>query len=166
MKRRALWRVWSMSQVLRWVPGGTDGSSVVETAMSALVLFTVVLGIIETSIALYAYHFTSEVAREATRYAIVRGSSCTYSEPGCPAQASDIQNFVRGLTYPGLDPSAITVTTTWPTTGASCSPSSNPCNNPGNLVSVTVQYQFLWSIPLVPANTLKLTSSSEMVISQ
>lgn len=143
-----------------------DGATVVETALSAMILLMLVIGVIETSTALYAYHFTSEAAREATRYAIVRGSACTGFSTGCPAQASDIQSFVRGLNYPGVNPSAVTVKTAWPTTGSSCTPSSNPCNNAGNLVAVTVQYQFLWSIPFVPSSMLNITSTSEMVISQ
>ena len=140
------------------------GASVVETALSAMILLVFIFGILETSMALYAYHFTSESAREATRYAMVRGSSCTIT--GCPIQAPDVQTYTRGLVYPGIDPSRILVTTTWPTTGPACTPSSNPCNNPGNVVVVTVQYQFFWSIPFVPPALLNLSSSSAMVISQ
>jgi len=145
-----------------------DGSTVVETALSTIALFTLVIGIIEISLALYTYHFTSEAAREGTRYAIVRGSSCNSSNSACPAPAlaPDVQNYVRELRYPGINPAAITVTTTWPVTGTSCTPSSMPCNNPGNLVEVTVQYLFPLSIPFVPSSNLNMTSTSEMVISQ
>lgn len=154
------------SEFMRTLHSRDNGSSVVETALAAMILLMLVFGIIETSMALYAYHFTSEAAREATRYAMVRGSSCNSSNSACPAKASDIETFVRSQLYPGINPSAITVTTTWPTTGASCTPSSSPCNNAGNLVAVTVQYEFLWSVPFVPSRTLEMSSSSEMVISQ
>lgn len=143
-----------------------DASSVVETAVSAMILFSLVFGIIEASMALYAYHFTAEAAREGTRYAVVRGSSCSGSNTACPAQASDIQNYVSGLVFPGINPAAITVTTAWPTTGGSCTPSSNPCNNPGNIVAVTVNYRFAFATPFIPSSTLNMTSTSEMVISQ
>ena len=143
-----------------------EGSSIVETALSAMILFSLVFGIMEISMALYAYHFTAEAAREGTRYAIVRGSSCSGSSSGCPAKASDVQSYVGGLAFPGINPAAITVMTTWPTMGPSCTPSSNPCNNPGNIVMVTVDYQFPLSIPFVPSSTLNMTSTSEMVISQ
>jgi Flp pilus assembly protein TadG len=120
----------------------------------------------EISLALYTYHFVAQAARQATRYAMVRGSSCTTFASACPAQPSDIQNYVRGLGFPGIDSDNITVTTTWPTTGAACTPSSMPCNNPGNAVQVTVKYNFPLSIPFVPASTLSLSSSSQMAISQ
>jgi Flp pilus assembly protein TadG len=147
---------------------GERGSTLVETALSMVILSIVALGVMELSLALYTYHFLSDAAREGTRYAIVRGSSCTtYSgfTSACPALGADIQSYVRGLGFPGITPSLMTVTTIWPTTGASCTPSVTPCNNPGNLVQVTVSYRFPLSIPFVPANTLTMTSSSKMVIS-
>ncbi|MGH9607349.1 MAG: hypothetical protein ACRD3N_16805 [Terracidiphilus sp.] len=49
----------------------------------------------------------------------------------------------------------MTVTTTWPTTGSSCTPSPSLYNNPGNRVKVTVTYRysakiaFVATIPLI-----------------
>ena len=54
-----------------------EGSSLVEFALIFLVLMTMMLGIIDFCRAAYAYHFVSNAAREATRYAAVRGSTCT-----------------------------------------------------------------------------------------
>lgn len=151
---------------LRTLLRSSEGGSVVETALSAMVLFMLVFGIIETSLALYAYHFTAEAARDATRYAMVRGSGCTGVGAGCPATATDVQTYVKDMSLPGIDPADVSVQTVWPTSGSSCTPSSNPCNNAGNLVQVTVEYAFPWSIPFVPASTLHMTSTSQMVISQ
>jgi Flp pilus assembly protein TadG len=145
---------------------GEDGSSLAETAISAMGVLILFFGVMEMSLALYTYHFVSEAARQATRYAMVRGSSCTSFATACPAQASDVQSYVQGLDFPGIIPANLTVTTTWPTTGSSCTPSSLPCNNPGNLVNVKVQYKFLLSIPFVPSSALTLSSTSQMVISQ
>ena len=146
-----------------------QGSALVEMALSLVVLLSVVFGIMEMSQALYTYHFTADAAREGTRFAIVRGSSCNlYSgfASACPALSTDIQNYVRGLAFPGIDPSLMTVTTAWSAypTGSTCTPSPT-CNNPGNLVQVTVTYQFPVSIPFVPFSTLTMSSNSEMVIS-
>jgi Flp pilus assembly protein TadG len=143
-----------------------DGQSILETALSAMAVLALFLGVMEMCLALYTYHFVSEAAREGTRYAMVRGSSCSGFTSACPAQASDVQSYVRGLGYPGVIPADMTVTTTWPTTGSSCTPSSLPCNNPGNFVQVTVQYRFPLSIPFVPSSILPLTSTSKMAISQ
>jgi Flp pilus assembly protein TadG len=125
-----------------------------------------VFGIIQIRLALYSYHSISDAAREATRYAIVRGSSCSGFVSACPAQATDIQTYVRGMGFPAIVTSNLTVTTTWPTTGASCTPSTTPCNNPGNLVSVTVSYQLPLTILFVSSSTLTMHSTSKMVISQ
>lgn len=137
-----------------------------ETAFSATAVLCLFFGVMEMSLALYTYHFLSEAARQATRYAVVRGSACTSFVTACPAKASDVQAFVRNLDFPGIVPANVTVTATWPTTGSTCTPSSLPCNNPGNLVKIKVQYKFPVSIPFVPSSTLTLSSTSQMVISQ
>jgi hypothetical protein len=145
------------------------GSTLVEFALSLTILLTLVFGILAMCIALYSYHFISEAAREGTRYAIVRGSSCPnygYLLPNCPLTASDqVETYVKGLGFPGIDPNDMTVNTTWPATGVPCIPMASPCNNPGNVVRVTVTYAFPLSIPFVSKNTLTMTSTSQMVIS-
>jgi Flp pilus assembly protein TadG len=145
---------------------GEEGQSLVETAISALGVLTLFFGVMEISLSLYTYHFLSDAARLATRYAMVRGSSCSGFASACPAAASDVQTFVKNLDFPGIVPANVTVTTTWPTTGSSCTPSSLPCNNPGNLVKVKVQYNFPLSIPGITSSTLNMSSTSQMVISQ
>jgi Flp pilus assembly protein TadG len=143
------------------------GAAIVEFALAATILIPLVFGVIAMCMASYSYFFTSYAAREATRYAIVRGSSCpAYGRFGsaCPAAPSDVQTYVQSLGFPGIDSSNISVTATWPTTGSTCTPASIPCNNPGNLVRVTVSYQLPLSIPFVSPQTLNLRSTSQMVI--
>ena len=55
--------------------GNECGSAIMETAMSTVIFLTFLFGIFETGFALYTYFLISEAAREATRYAIVRGST-------------------------------------------------------------------------------------------
>ena len=144
-----------------------DGQSSVETALACTVLLMVVIGVMQTGLALYSYHFTAEAARLGTRYAMVRGSSCAGFTSACPAAAADVQNYIRGLGYVGVQSSNVTATTTWPTTGSSCSPSSSPCNNPGNLVKVVVQYKWTYGIPWVSKKIAwNVSSTSQMVIVQ
>jgi Flp pilus assembly protein TadG len=149
--------------------GSEYGAGLVEMALSIAVLMSLVLGIMELSLALYTFHFISEAARDGARYAIVRGSSCPAILPGCPAAGSgvDVQTYLRNQGFPTINPGSMTVTTTFPTTGSSCTPSAAPiCDNPGNLVNVLVQYQFPLSIPFLPTRQLSMTSTSQMVISQ
>ena len=142
------------------------GAASVEFALSVTALLTLIFGILAMCMALYSYHFVSEAAREGTRYAMVRGNDCSkYGKFGsnCPITTSaPVQTYVRSLTYPGINTNNMNVTTTWPT--ASCSPAITPCNYPGNLVRVSVSYQFPLSIPFIPARTLTMTSQSQMVI--
>jgi Flp pilus assembly protein TadG len=144
---------------------GEQGATLVETALSIVILLAFIFGIMETGLALYTYHFIAEAAREGTRYAIVRGSTCTGFASACPASSSDVQNYVTNLGFPGIDPSKMTVNPVW-LAYTSGSPCSAVCNSPGNLIKVTVTYNFPLSVPFVPAQTFTLSSTSAMIISQ
>ena len=144
------------------------GSALVEFALSVTIMATLLFGTMAMSLALYSYHFIAEAAREGSRYAMVRGSSCTaYSgfTSACPATPAQIQTYVRSLNFPGINPNQMTVTAAFSAypTGGTCTPSAL-CNNPGNQVTVIVSYQLPVSIPFVPARTLTMTSRSQMVI--
>jgi Flp pilus assembly protein TadG len=145
------------------------GSASIEVAVTASVLFMTLIGLMKICLAIYTFHFVSEAAREGTRYAIVRGTSCntTYFPTACPASKTDISNYVKGLGYPGISSSAMTVTTSYATypAGKTCTPSA-ACNNPTDLVTIQVQYAFPLSIPFMSAKTYTMTSTSAMIISQ
>ncbi len=144
-----------------------EGSNLVEMALVMIILLTVLFGLMQISLALYTYHYVSEAAREGTRYAMVRGSSCSAFTAACPASSDDVQSYIYSLGFPGINPSAMAVTTAWSAypAGGACLPSAG-CNNPGNQVKVTVNYQYPLSIPFIPATTIGMSSTSQMVISQ
>jgi Flp pilus assembly protein TadG len=154
------------------------GSAIVETALSILMLMTFIFAVMEACLGAYTFHFISEAAREATRYAIVRGSTFTTncSAPGyanCIAQGGantgDIATYVQNLSFPGIDPTKMQVNTTWLNSdGTACTspPSTLPCKDPGNQVQVTIRYDFPISLPFVSVNTWTMRSTSQMVISQ
>ena len=163
--------LWKLSREIRRAPSerrgeGEQGSTLVETALSIVVLLTFIFGVMEMGLALYTYHFIAEAAREGTRYAIVRGSTCSGFSSACPAATSDIQSYVKNLGFPGINPANMTVTPVWSpyTSGSTCP--SGFCNSPGNLITVTVQYNFPLSVPFVPVQTFAISSTSAMVISQ
>jgi Flp pilus assembly protein TadG len=137
-----------------------------------VILLTFLFGIMETALGLYTYHFISEASREAVRYAIVRGNSAgatcaTYTSPTCAVTKAQITSYVQNLGFPGIDPSKMSVNTSYAgyPTGVTCTPSA-ACNNPGNLVTVNVTYNFPLAIPFVPAHSYSMSSTSAMVISQ
>lgn len=158
---------------------GEQGGSLVEMALSCLILIPVLFGIIQLSIGLYCYHFAADAAREATRWAIVRGSTCNgifgkgYCSPtsalGTGADGSDIDQYVKTLGYPFS--AKVSTTTKWctnggvvPATWTTCSTTQN--NTPGNQVQVTVSYSYPLIIPFLKSNTLNLSSVSSMTIVQ
>ena len=152
-----------------------EGSSLVEMAIASAVLFALLFGVIQVAWALYTYEYVSEASREAARYAIVRGNTSCTNTPNlsnCNATWQEIQTYVQGLGYPGLNPSNLTVTTTWcagdassgSMTWASCSAST--ANSPGNAVNVVVTYPFPLGIPFWKNATVYLSSTSQMTVAQ
>lgn len=173
-----------------------SGSSMVEMALCTLVLATVLIGVIEFSFAFYTYNLVSEAAREATRYASIRGyNSCLYAtttfpdcnlgpdSTGSTASASTaLQNYLKSRSFPYAG--SLQVAANWysPTGGVpnkwnmSCAASSDPnttsplygdaCNFPGHAVQVQVTLAYPLTIPFVPSQTINMTSTSEMVISE
>jgi Flp pilus assembly protein TadG len=158
-----------------------SGAQLVEFAISASLLIALLIGIIYTCFALYAGHFVSEAALAGARWAMVRGSASCTNTPNltdCNATAAQIQTYVEGLSYPGINSSSLTVTPTWcsvsgstPATWTSCSSSTS--NAPGNAVQVVVSYPFPLPIPSVTlksltdvTHTFTFSSTSQLVISQ
>jgi Flp pilus assembly protein TadG len=154
---------------LRCALTADDGATVVEAAVGLVVLLGLFVAIVQISLALYTSHFLAEAAREASRYAVVRGSTSCSTTPNltnCNVTADELQTWVRSFGYPGINPQQLSVSTTWPSTGSDCYPSTSPCNNPSNLVKVAVVYSFPLNIPFWKTATINLSSTSEMVISQ
>jgi Flp pilus assembly protein TadG len=133
------------------------GATLVEFALSATFIFTVILGVIDFGRAMFTYDLIANAARLATRYAIVRGSTCNTS--GCTVTAPQLLSYIQGVS-PGIDTTKVTVTPVWTATNA-C---SSPPNGQGCLVTVTVTYPFQFiAFPFAKFN---MSSASQMLISQ
>ena len=133
-----------------------EGSALVEFGLSSAVLFMTLFGLMACCTALYSYIFVSEAAREASRYAIVRGASCSgFSD--CDIQPAQINTYVKNLSYPGINKGNLSATATF-----------TPDKKPGSIVSVTVTYNMALNIPFWPktGSAMQLTSTSQMAISQ
>jgi Flp pilus assembly protein TadG len=133
-----------------------EGSALVEFGISSAVLFMTLFGLMACCTALYSYIFVSEAAREASRYAIVRGASCSgFSD--CDIQPAQINTYVKNLSYPGINKGNLSATATF-----------TPDKKPGSIVSVTVTYNMALNIPFWPktGRAMQLTSTSQMAISQ
>ena len=128
------------------------GQTYAEFALIVPCFLLLLFGIIWLSLAVYTYNYVSYSAREGSRYAAVHGTDS--KQPVTTAAA--VTTFVKN-DAPGLNPSNLTVSTTW-------TPTATP-GNPGGTVQVQVQYQLQFSIPFMPHVTLPLTSTSKMTIS-
>lgn len=151
-----------------------EGSTLVEFALSVSIIIALLFWIFYASMALYADHFTENAARAATRYAMVRGSTwggATCSSPSsleCTATDTDVSNYVKALVSPGLDSSALSVTTTWPGTtpsGATCETSEGN-NSPYCSVVVQVTYNFDLTVPFLPHQQIGLSSAASAPITE
>src|SRR5579863_160435 len=127
------------------------------------VVLALLFGIIDFCRTMYTYAFVAQLARQGARWAIVRGNQCTLLDH-CNAASTDVNTYVQSLTYGATDPSQLSATATWP--GTDCPPGSGAVNAPGCLVIVNVTYNFKFIAPFVSAAKLKLSSTSQMVISQ
>ncbi len=162
-----------LSGRLRRLGSGESGSSLVEFALAVPILFSLLIGLVDMSLAVYSTHYVSEAAREAARWAMVRGSSSCTNTPNltdCDATAAEIQTYVQNLDFPGINSNNLSVSTTWlspsastPTTWTSC---GSTCNAAGDAVQVVVSYQFPLDIPFISSNSFNFSGTAQMVISQ
>ena len=64
------------------------GATIIEFAFVLVISLVLIFAIIDFARALYSFHFISEAAREATRFAAVRGGGCNPAAVSpCPAGA-------------------------------------------------------------------------------
>jgi Flp pilus assembly protein TadG len=133
------------------------GQAMIEVALALPVVAAFTLMMIEICLAFYSYCMISETAREATRYAIVRGATCqTGSGASCTASASTINSLASHLSWPNLGSGTLSANTSYP----------DGNENPGSRVQVVVNYTFPYNIPFAPKGTLHMSSTSVMYIVQ
>jgi Flp pilus assembly protein TadG len=144
------------------------GTVLLEFAVAAPTLIILIFAIIDFGRAMFTYDMIGNAAKIGARYAIVRGTTCSYITSHvtpCPAANSDISTYVQSKSPVG----GLTVSTTWgPGVGTNCPtvahPTSTTYQAPGCLVSVAVSYafKFIW----FPGLTVQMHSQSEMTIVQ
>jgi Flp pilus assembly protein TadG len=145
-----------------------------EMALCSTAIFLVILGIMECSRAMYVEHSISSMARDAARYAMVRGAdwsgtSCiattTYS---CEATATDISTYIKNNAPPGITRASITIVTTWPGTSASGTPcdTTSGSNSAGCIVRVKLTYPFTFLLPAPNNTAITFSSTAVMTITQ
>jgi Flp pilus assembly protein TadG len=162
---------------LRRAARDEQGSQLVETALTMLVLIGLIFAVIQGSMAVYSYHYLANAAHEAARYAIVRGGdwgvSCSsYSSSQCTASATDIKNFVANRGFPGINLTASEVHVSYfssvpNSVSMTCTDQgTSTYNSTGNIVQVTICYPYSFALPGIGSYSYSLASTSQMVIAQ
>ncbi len=128
---------------------GQRGSDMVESALVMLAFMFILLGAVEFGRMVFAFNAVSDLAREGSRWASVRGSTST-----TPATTTSVSNYVKTWAI-GLNSANITVTTTW-----------SPNNNPGGTVDVTVRYTWSAILGILVPSSMNFQSSSYMIVLQ
>lgn len=153
-----------------------SGAELVEFAVAATVYFTILFGFLELCMVLFMMNSVSEAARQAARWASVRGTTSSVTSNGttscanpnittCPALATDIQSFAEKQPGMTTNSSIITVTVNWCSAdGTGCSTSQSNAT-PGHVVKVKVSYRFA-SVPYFSSAALTMSSTAEKVIWQ
>jgi Flp pilus assembly protein TadG len=165
------------------------GAALVEYAFVAILFLTLLFGISGFGHAIFVYHHINNAAKEATRYAAVRGFTCS-NDLSCvasnsasgivgPTTAADVTAYIASITPQSIDPAQFTITVCGvklsPLCAASTATGPQVCsatvgslpatpNYPGCTVSVQIQYPYHFVLPLVSTSTVNMSSTSQMVI--
>jgi Flp pilus assembly protein TadG len=168
---------------------GERGAALVEYGFGVIIFLSLAFGASGFGHALFVYHHVNNAAKEAARYAAVRGATCSL-DSSCvasnsatnnagPTTQDDMQHFVQNMTPTGINSSIITATATWPGPASPliCKQSITvtvgkttevipqwPVNNPGCTVQVNVTYSYNFVFPLIHLAPVNMSSTAEMVI--
>ena len=118
------------------------GGSLAESAIVMLVMLLFLFGIIDFGRALYTYTWLTDIAQQATRWAIVRGANCTILDH-CGANSNNtyVSQYIVGQDVGLVNPSLL---------GIAGDYGNGNCQ--GCLVVVYITYPFTF-LPFVLPNT-------------
>ncbi len=121
----------------------------VEYALVLSLFLMIFYGFIEFSLILFGSNNATYASRVAVRYAVVHGSTATYT-----CTAADISNIIIPLLW-GAPSGRTTVATTW-----------SPNNTPGSTVTISVSIQYTPSLPLIPSKIFYVGATAHGTILQ
>jgi Flp pilus assembly protein TadG len=136
-----------------------DGSLVVETALSLLVVMPMVFWLFEMCMLTYTYSVLGDAARQGVRYAIVHGTdsgNCSGPSSGCgDTSAANVKSVVNAAAaYSFHDLTRMTVQVTYP----------DLASNPPSRVNVTINYTYVPYIKLPGiADSVQLSAQGRII---
>ena len=127
------------------------GATVVEHAIVLPVFFLFVIGTVVVGFGVFRYQEVAHLAREASRYASVRGTSYAAATGYPAATAKDVYEGAIRPNAVGLDAKQLSYEVTW-----------SPDNRQGSTVTVRVTYRW---VPEAFLGGMDLTSTSTATMS-
>ena len=146
------------------IASNEDGATLIEFALTASAMFAFTFVIMQLCIAFYSAGMINEVAREATRWAITRGSTCqTASLASCTTTTAAVTAYANSRGFPNIGGGTMNIATTFPDTNGAITNCETPsiCH-----VKVAITYTVPITLPLVPKNSIALSTMSEMYFVQ
>jgi Flp pilus assembly protein TadG len=149
-----------------------DGQEIIEFGMTALYFFGVVFAFFYICIVLWRMNLAAHAAREAARWASVRGTACTTTtipDGTCPVTTStQVTTFVNSIA--GAGNMSATINWCLPANAATCSLPANRLaagtgNKQGNIVQISVTYPVM-NIPWFTKPQFSISSTAEQVMLQ
>jgi len=125
------------------------GTAMVEYAFALSIFFMLVYGFVQFAFILFGFNNATYASRIAVRYAVVHGSTATYT-----CTATDISNIITPLLW-GAPTGGATIVTTW-----------SPNNTPGSTVSVKVAVQYTPKLPFFPSKLFTVGTTAYGTILQ
>lgn len=139
------------------------GATTVEFAICCPIVFFFIFSIIVGALGVFRYQQTAELAREAARWACVRGGQYA-EETGNPAATP--QDVYDNAIKPGaaaLNLGRLSYQVTWDKSNMPVDASQSVETPRGNTVTVTVTYQWIPEMYLVGPFNLSSTSTAQMI---
>ncbi len=134
------------------------GAAMVEFALVAVLMITVLLSVVEMGRFFLAFTAVTNAARSAARYAIVHGGERTgsgFHGPSGPGNTIEVENVARNFLSLGtVDATAATVNVTYPAGN----------NNIGDPVEVAVSCPYSALLGLLPLNTTLRNTSRGVIV--
>jgi Flp pilus assembly protein TadG len=139
------------------------GTTAVEFAVTAPIVFFVILGTMIGAQGTFRYQQVAALAREGARWASVHGGLYE-QETGQPAAtAGDVFTSAIEPKLVGLNPSQLTCQVSWDESNMPLSVDSDVSSPTGNTVTVTLTYQWFPELFLLGPISLTSTSTAQMV---
>ncbi len=138
------------------------GTAAIEFAIVAPVIFFLMLSIMIGSQGVFRYHQVAALARDASRWAAVRGSDYEKETGNSAATAEDIYNSVILPNALTLKPEHLSYQVNWNRSNIPVEVIDDVQNPVGNTVSVTISYEWFPEMLLVGPFTLSSTSTHQM----